>query len=115
MTRLFAALYFDEDVSARVAELLGARGFDVLSTLQARRLGATDSSQLEFAVSQGRTLVTHNRRDFEQLAKVYFEAGTAHAGIIIAVRRAPRELAGRLLGILNRLTADELLNQIVYV
>lgn len=67
MTGLFARLYLDEDVSARVAELIVARGFDTLSTLQARQLGASDSSQLEFASKEGRVLLTHNRRDFEKL------------------------------------------------
>jgi hypothetical protein len=115
MTGLFARLYFDEDVSARVAEMLKVRGFDVITTVEAHRLGASDRMQLEFATSQYRTLVTHNRHDFEQLAKDYFETESSHGGILIAVRRPPRGLAKRLLGVLNRLTSDELMNQIVYV
>ena len=45
MSRLFAELYLDEDVSALVAELLRARGFDALTTHEAGRKGAkTESS-----------------------------------------------------------------------
>ena len=43
MTALFARLYFDEDVSVRVADMLKACGFDVLTTLQAERLGNSRS------------------------------------------------------------------------
>jgi hypothetical protein len=57
----------------------------------------------------------HNRADFEALAREYFAAGQAHAGIIIAIRRSPHELASRLLMILNQVTADEIRNQIRYI
>lgn len=69
----------------------------------------------QFAVSGRRSLVTHNRRDFERLASEYFQVGLHHSGLIIAVRRPPRELAARLLGALNRFSSEEFLNQIVYV
>ena|SRR5580692_3640120 len=115
MTGLFARLYFDEDVSVRVADTLKARGFDVVTTLQAGRLGATDSGQLHFAVAEGRALVTHNRRHFERLVSEYFRVGLQHSGLIIAVRRPPRELAACLLGALNRFSSEEFLNQSVYV
>lgn len=39
MNGLFARLYFDEDVSARLAESISARGFDLLTTTAAKRLG----------------------------------------------------------------------------
>lgn len=91
-----------------------ARGFDVLTTLEARRLGRADRAQLEFAVIEGRVLVTHNRVHFERLAKGYFDLGGSPAGII-AVRRPSRQLLVRLLQVLDRLTADEFSNQRVYV
>jgi hypothetical protein len=115
MTGLFARVYLDEDVSARVEALIAARGFDVLSTLAAGRLAEDDHSQLNFTAPENRVLVTHNRRDFERLAAEYFTTGTHHAGIIIAVRRLPRVLADRILGVLNQRTADELLNQTRYI
>jgi hypothetical protein len=57
--------------------------------------------QLAYAVSQQRTLVTHNRADFERLALEYFSSGITHYGIIVAVRRPIHEIAKRLLTILD--------------
>jgi hypothetical protein len=64
---LYLALFFDEDVSREIVENLRQRGFDVLSAREADRLHLDDEQQLAFAVSQQRTLVTHNRNDFELL------------------------------------------------
>lgn len=115
MSRLFIELYLDEDVSVLVADLLRARGFGAMTTVEANLLGSTDAEQLAHAVSERRAFLTHNRADFEALARDYFAAGRTHHGIIIAVRRPPRELARRLLLILNRVTADEMENQLLYV
>ena len=45
----------------------------------------------------------------------YLEAGHRHYGIIIAVRRSPYEIVRRLLIVLNRVTADEMENQVRYI
>lgn len=115
MTRLFIELYLDEDVDILVAQLLRARGFSALTTQEAGRKGKTDAEQLAFARNQKLTLLTHNRVDFERLAKEYFEEGKTHYGIIIAVRRPTPELVKRLLVILNHVTADEMVNQLRYI
>ena len=112
---LFADLYLDEDVDILVAEILRSRGFDVLTTLDTRRLGSADSDQLEYAAGHGRALVTHNRVDFERLARRYFEDAAPHSGIIVAVRRQHHELSMRLLRLLNQVSRDEMQNQIAYV
>ncbi len=57
---------------------------------------------MAYAVSQGRTLVTHNRTDFEELIQAYFDSEQMHYGVIYAVRRPPQEIAQRLLEILNK-------------
>lgn len=90
MNRLFIELYLDEDVSVLIAQLLRARGFVVMTTQEAAKLGASDREQLEFATSRGLTLLTHNRRDFETLAQSYFESNQTHPGIMIATRHRPR-------------------------
>ena len=115
MTRLFAELYLDEDVSTLVAELLRARGFDVQTTQEAGRKGAHDEEQLTYAAGQRRALLTHNRDDFARLTGEFFAAGRRHHGIIIAVRRPPHDLARRLLVILNHTTADEMEDQVLYI
>ena len=115
MSRIFIEFYFDEDVSVLVAELVRARGFSVATTQGAGNLGKSDEEQFAHAVNWQKAFVTHNRADFERLAREYFASGTLHYGIVIAVRRPPREIARRLLSILNQVTADEMVNQIRYI
>ena len=115
MTRLFIALYADEDVDVLVADLVRARGFDMLTTREAQRLHATDEEQLALAASEGRALLTHNRADFEALHQAYITTGKHHAGILIAVRHPAYEIVRRLLLILNQVTADEMGDQLRYL
>ena len=115
MSRLFVELYLDEDVSVLVADLLRARGFAATTTQEAGRLGSSDAEQLEYATDQRKTLLTHNRADFESLARQYFSARESHCGIIIATRHSPQEIVRRLLIILNQVTADEIENQLRYI
>lgn len=115
MNNLFIRLYLDEDVNVLVADLLRARGFDAITVRDAGQLRATDAEQLIYAAGQQRTLVTHNRADFEALAQRYFESEQIHYGIILAVRRSPQDIAQRLLAILNHVTAEEMRNQIRYI
>lgn len=113
--RLFAELYLDEDVSALVAVLLKARGFDAVTARDAGRLGQDDARQLAHATLQGRCIVTHNRVHFENLHRHYMATGHEHHGIIIAARRTPQEIVRRLAMLLNSFAADELSNQLLYV
>jgi predicted nuclease of predicted toxin-antitoxin system len=112
---IFIWLYLDEDVNVLVADLLQARGFDVITARDAGQLHATDGEQLAYAVSQARTLVTHNRTDFKELVQSYFDSGLMHYGVIFSVRRSPQEIAQRLLAILNQVTSDEMRNQVRYI
>ena len=115
MKRLFIDLYLDEDVNVVVSHLLRARGFSVTTTQEAGQLGRTDAEQLTFACDRGKAILTHNRVDFEALARIYFEESRPHSGIIIAVRRQPKELSLRLLSLLNSYTSDEIENQVRYI
>ncbi len=115
MNGLFIALYLDEDVGTLLAKLLSAKGFDALTARDAGMLGRLDREQLEFATAEGRTVYTHNRADFDQLARQYADAGLAHGGIICAVRKPTHELLSRLLVILDNVTADEMMNAVRYL
>ncbi len=115
MNHLFIELYLDEDVNVLIADLVCARGFRVMTTQAAGQVGTTDENQLAFATSQGKAILTHNRADFEALAQRYYEEKKAHSGIIIAVRRHPKELSRRVLILLDSVTADEIENQILYI
>jgi hypothetical protein len=94
--KIFIELYLDEDVSVLIAELIRARGFSAVTTVEAGNLGRNDLAQLKFAADNQRVFLTHNRVDFEKLAVEYFEQGHQHAGIIIAARRPPALVTSRL-------------------
>ena len=115
MSQLFIDLYLDEDVNVLIADLLRARGFQATTTQAAGQIGATDVNQLAFATSQRKAILTHNRMHFEALAQRYFEERKTHSGIVIAVRRPPKELSRRILILLDSMTADEIENQIRYI
>ena len=115
MNRLFIELYLDEDVNVLVADLIRARGFSVTTVRDEEQLQKSDSEQLVYCIQKQKTLVTHNRADFEKLVQEYFNLNQTHYGVIIAVRHSPQEIARRLLKILNNVTADEMLNQVRYI
>ena len=115
MSSLFIGTFLDEDVNVLVAEIIRSRGFTVITTSEIGRKGKSDAQQLEFAVENEYIILTHNRVDFEDLAQNYFAENKTHCGIIIATRHSPQEIARRLLIILNNVTADEIVNQIIYI
>lgn len=113
---LFIRLYLDEDVSVFVADLLRPHGFDILTTRDAQQLGNTDGAQLLYAAANQRALLTHNRVDYERLHADALQRNRPHAGILVANRRASDyELSRRILTLLNRFTAEEVVDQLLYL
>lgn len=113
--KLFIELYLDEDISVLLAKLLKARGFEVITTQDAKRLGASDKGQLEYAIRKEKVLLTHNRLHFEKLHKEYLRENKNHYGIIIATRQNEYITLKRLLKILDNVSADEMKNQLRYI
>lgn len=64
-----ARLYADENFRCAVVEELRRLGHDVLTALEAGRANQaiSDPDQLAFAISQGRAVLTYNRRHFKRL------------------------------------------------
>ena len=116
LTALYLRLYFDEDVSGAIVKNLRNRGFDVVSVPEVDRLGRTDEAQMRFAVSQRRTVFTHNLVHFEELHRQMIERGEHHFGVIVAKRRPSDEIVVRkLLELLDSETADEMRDQLRYL
>ena len=95
-----ARLYLDSDVSVRLAPLLRAAGHDTATTEELGQRRATDDKQLLTAVQEGRTVVTHNRKDFLLLHDAWRRWPTAlgtqfppHAGNLVLDHRLDPELA----------------------
>ena len=61
------------------------------------------------------TMITAVMIHFEFLHRQYLASGRDHAGIVVVTRRAPREIASRIVMLLNTLTADEIRSQLLYI
>ncbi len=117
-SRLFIALYTDEDVTTDLAPALRRRGYVVESSTEAGNQGISDEAQLTYAAEQGMALLTYNVQDFIPLAQKWYFAGRQHAGLILSEQLSQRqfgELLQRILRLLNSLTADEIRNQIIFL
>jgi len=105
-------LYLDEDVHKRVAYALKLRHFDVLSVHELGRWGLSDEEQLTFATQEGRALFTYNTSDYLQIHQDWMRRRREHSGIIVSNQLSIGEIIRRMLNLLNRVTADEIRNQI---
>jgi len=108
-------LYLDEDVDPLLAKVMSDRGYDVLSTREAKMHKSDDYKQIDFATSQGRAILTHNIRDFHRIAKEYVKINKSHAGIILSSQLPFKELLKRTLRLLHKYNAEDILNQVVWL
>ena len=107
-------LYLDEAVPVVLARQLRLRGFDVLTTQEAGRLGSSDPEQLEFAAAEGRVIVSYDH-DFYELGRIWFLEGRQHSGIVIAHDYRPEELRRLInlcLNLFDRETEESMANAI---
>jgi CO dehydrogenase/acetyl-CoA synthase alpha subunit len=105
-------LHLNEHLSWHLAEQLRKLGFDVTSTIELHMVEEDDETQLAFAASQQRAIVSINHQHFVPLHKQYITEGKEHWGIILSTEEAIPVLRRRLLRLLNTLSADDLKNQI---
>jgi uncharacterized protein with PIN domain len=100
-------LYLDEDMDPLLARILTARGYDVLTTQEARRVSSSDANQLVFAAQEHRALLTHN------IARDWAAEGKEHSGIVVSDQLALKELLARILRLLHHHTPDTLHNRVI--
>jgi predicted nuclease of predicted toxin-antitoxin system len=108
-------LLLDEDVRPILGEILRQRGYDAIHVLDAGRTGKSDAEQLAYAVSQRRTILTHNIRHFRLLNQRYHEEGTQHFGILLSAQVPLRNLLRRALRFLGRHTAENVRNNVFWL
>ena len=77
--------------------------------------GKTDCEQLLFATKEDRTVLTHNRGDFEELHSLWLQSQIEHSGIVVAGRRDVYEIARRTGGLLESIEIAGFPNQIFYI
>jgi len=109
------ALLLDEDVRPMLGEVLRQRGYDAIHVLDVSRAGKSDAEQLAYAVSQQRTILTHNIRHFRFLNQQYQEEGRQHFGILLSTQVPLGELLRRTLRFLGRHTADDVRNNLLWL
>lgn len=108
-------LYLDEDIDPLLANVLRDRGYDVLTTHDAKMHKSDDHKQIDFATSQGRAILTHNVRDFHRIAKEYGKISKFHSGIILSSQLPFKELLKRILRLLHKHNAEDILNQLMWL
>lgn len=116
--RLFVSLYTDEDVTSDLAPALRRRGYHAQSTVEVGNSAFSDEAQLAYATESGMAILTYNIQDFVPLAQTWFLSNREHSGIILSEQFNHNqfgELLRRVLRLLNRWTADELRNQILFL
>jgi hypothetical protein len=117
-SRLFVGLYTDEDVIPDLAPALRRRGYEAQSAVEADNTEVSDEVQLAYATAKGMALLTYNIQHFVPLAQAWYLTGREHAGLILSEQFSQRqfgELLRRVLRLLDRWTADEMRNQIVFL
>lgn len=81
--------YADENLDRFLIEAVRLRGVDLLTAREAGRLHASDEQQLAYATSVGRVVLTHDRRDFRRLHRIWVETGRPHGGIVTIPQPGP--------------------------
>ncbi len=112
------SLYMDEDSTARsLAFTLKSRGVDVITALEANRLGYSDEEQLIWATSQGRSLYSSNVRDFYYLHTLFLEQKRNHTGIILVQqqRYSMGEIMRGILQLIATKSAEEMIDQVEFL
>jgi uncharacterized protein with PIN domain len=104
--------YLDEHMDVAVAIGLRRRGIDVVTTVEANLIRASDPEQIKFAIAQQRVFVTRDRRI---LATSGHEV--SHAGIVIA--RSGRSAIGptvlALAHLHRTMTCEEMKGRVEYL
>lgn len=70
-----------------------------------------DATQLAFAVSEQRALVTNNIRDFVELDERYAIEHKSHYGLLLTTKCSFALLIKRLRNVMERISAEEMKNQ----
>jgi predicted nuclease of predicted toxin-antitoxin system len=105
---LFIRLYLDADVDVKLAANLRGAGHDCVSAREVGNAALDDESQMVFATTEGRVLLTHNIQDFVPIFQRWWHTGLSHPGIVVSQQIPLGELQQRVVRLLDTVTADEM-------
>lgn len=109
--QLFIALFIDENVDDKLGPALRRYGYVALTAREAELKGRKDEELLEYAVQKKMAILSHNIADFARLHERWLAEGKEHYGVILTSTTAFRPLLKKVLELLDRFTANELINQ----
>jgi len=102
-----AAFYIDHDVANEVGRLLRGDGHDVVTVRELGTTRAGDDEHLLAAAQAGRTLLSHNRKDFLLLHGAWqrwsqaWSAASTHSGILLLPQMRPLDAVDALADLLR--------------
>jgi predicted nuclease of predicted toxin-antitoxin system len=111
-------VYLDENAQASVlVQLLREAAVDCQTANEARLNGADDSDVLAHATSNGRTVITHDREDFQRLHGQWMGTGRDHTGIVVITnsRMSLSAIAERILHLQAGRDIERMRNAILYI
>jgi hypothetical protein len=107
--------FTDEDVYGAIAQTLRKVGIDAVSTPEAGRLGQSDESQLDWAVREGRALLTFNVGHFSRLHASWLQQGRSHAGLVVSEQRPVGDVLQRLRNLAATLDAAAMRDRLEFL
>lgn len=104
--------HLDENVNPSVALALRRRGLEVTTTPEVGLVSATDESQMAFARTQGRVLVTHDADLLRLDAR-----GIRHSGVVFCgpPDRPVGDIVRALLLLADSLRSDEMVDRVEFI
>ena len=90
-------LLLDENIDRRVAVALAEHGIDAVDAVHAvdaGLAGAADVALFDWAIAEGRVLLTRDYADFSRLAKAAERAGRSFPGVLFFSRTLARAGVG---------------------
>lgn len=103
----------NENLSDEIAQRLRMNGVDAVSSHETGMDTKDDDAQMQFAVSQGRAIVTINKRDFARINAKYMANSWEHFGIIVSNDIDHSVIYRRLLKLTADLQIEDIKNRIV--
>ena len=77
--------------------------------------GKSDNDQLEYAISEQRTILTFNSKDFIIFYNDFYSENKKHYGIIVSSQCNFKETYRCVIKLLNSVTAENMMDAIVFL
>lgn len=110
--------YLDHNFDEQIGFALRREAFDIVITHEVGNERLSDEDHLRWATPHGRTVLTHDKVDFTILNQSWVDRGEDPAGIIVCKAMPQlsfREILSRPLNVLNNVTADEMINRLLWL